>query len=479
MNTLNVIHFILEIISIMFFAIGLLSSNIIILLISVVLLVIANALYSFKNIQKNILFLCFNATFFIFLVGRMAVSTFFGYKEELRGLNGMNFTEPRIIIIIIVSLYLSLFSIKIGYILFKKINLDFINRKNISNYKRSALEKSAMILFFCSIIFRLYIVFEMRQATVSEGYFETFSQFKSSLPGILQTFADMYDMFYFSFLATLPSKKKTLLPTFLYLLEGVIAASSGRRSVLMLNVLIVAIYYVVRNNKEKNDIWFGKKELMGSFFAIPGLMVLMTYIGKIRASFSGSFSSSQGLKNSIFEFFYSQGVSANIIGYTEIYSKDIPNISYTFGPVYEFISESIIKPIRGIQPFFGQTADRAMNGHLLSQTLPYFIDSRAYLAGYGWGSSLVAENYADGGYVGVIVGGLIYGIILILLARIINDGNFLLMTFGLAMGRIILFAPRGAYLSFIVSSMSPRKIAAVLLVWLLYLFINELSRKKV
>lgn len=471
MSLLALLYLILDILSLCLFFVGFLANNATILLLSLIFLTISNATYSFKDIQKNILFFCFNGTFFIFLIGRMVVTTFFGYKEDLRGLNGLNFNENNLIIITLVALFLSLASIRIGYVIFKRINLDFIKRRVIPKNKRNALEFSALVLFFLAIIFRLYIVLEMRQATVSEGYFETFSQFKSSLPKVIQSFADMYDMFFFAFLATLPSKKKTLIPTFLYLLEGTIAASSGRRSVLMLNVLIVAIYYVVRNNKKENNIWFGIKETAGSILALPILMGLMTFIGRMRAAPGSQRTGS--MFDSIYEFFYSQGVSANLIGYTEMYKEQIPNRFYTLGPVYEFISESIIKPIKGIPSFFGQTAERALNGHLLSQTLPYFIDSRAYLAGFGWGSSIVAENYADAGYFGVVVGGLIYGLVLLVLARIISDGSFLLMTFGLAMSRIILFAPRGAYLSFMVSSMSPRKIIAVILVLAFSWFIQN------
>ena len=476
MSILALLYLILDLFSLGFFFVGLFSSNATILLLSLTSLTVSNALYSFKDIQKNILFFCFNGTFFIFLIGRMIVTTFFGYKEDLRGLNGLNFTDNNLIVITLVALYLSLASIRIGYILFKRIKLDFIKRRFIPDNKRKALELSSLILFSIAIVFRLYIVIEMRQATVSEGYFETFSQFRSSLPRVIQTFADMYDMFFFAFLATLPSKKKTLIPTLLYLLEGTIAASSGRRSVLMLNVLIVAIYYVVRNNKEKNDMWFGIKETVGSVIALPMLMGLMTFIGRMRAAHGVQRTGS--IFDSIFEFFYSQGVSANLIGYTEMYKEQIPNRFYTLGPIYEFVNESLIKPLKGIQPFFGQTAERAMNGHLLSQTLPYFIDQRAYLAGYGWGSSIVSENYADGGFVGVIIGGLIYGLILLVLAKIISDGSFLIMTFGLAMSRIILFAPRGAYLSFIVSSMSPRKIAAVVLVIMFGWLLNQIMFKE-
>lgn len=464
MNIFRITSFLIYTTSIFLFFIGLLSSNINVLLVSLISLSIGNAVFCLKNIKNNILFFCFNTTFFIFLIGRMVVTTFFGYKEDLRGLNGLNFNDPNLVIITIVCFFLSLFFIFLGYKSFSRIEIKLFNSNKLFQDKMGHLQLSSLILFYASIIFRLYIVFEMRKVSVSEGYYETFNTFQSNLPSVLQTFGDMYDMFFYAFLATFPSKKKVLLPASLYILEGVIAASSGRRSVLMLNVLLLLIYLVIRNNKEKKEVWFGKKEVIGSVILFPFLMTLMTFIGNMRSSFSGSIKEKTPFFQGIMEFFYSQGVSANLIGYTEIHKDSLPNKFYSIGPLLEFIDNNIIRPIQGKPILTGQTAEKAMEGFLYSLTLPYFIEPKSYLMGYGWGSSLVAENYFDLGYIGVIIGGFLYGLIIVLLSKAIQGKNFLVITFSLSMSRILLFSPRGAYLSFLVSAFAIRKIIAVVLV---------------
>ena len=89
----------------------------------------------------------------------------------------------------------------------------------------------------------------------------------------------------------------------------------------------------------------------------------------------------------------------------------------------------------------------------------------AYLQGYGYGSSFVAENYADLGLFGVFLGSLVYGGILLFLSKSLKRGNFVLIVISLSMARSILFAPRAAYFSFIVSTFSPSKIVAIILVY--------------
>ncbi|WP_341873404.1 O-antigen polysaccharide polymerase Wzy family protein [Enterococcus gallinarum] len=433
-------------------------------LLSCVMLLLSNLQYCLIDFKKNILFFCFNITFFIFLIGRMVITEFFSYNEHLRGIAGLDFVSFDLVSNTLTCIFVSLLSLFLGYILFNKIS--FMNKRNQLNKNNESLKLSSLLLFFVAVIIRLYIVIEMRKASVTEGYFETFTTFHSSLPSIIQTFGNMYDVFLFSFLATFPKKKEVILPSFLYVLEGAIAASSGRRSVLILNILILAVYFLSReDNESETEVWFGMKEKFFSIVSVPILIILMTFIGRIRSNFN-SINSIKASQNSFFEFFYSQGISANLIGYTDIYRNDLPKGRlWTFGPFMEFIENSIVRPLQGLPPLSGQSLARAQNGFLFSQALPYLIMPTAYLQGYGYGSSFVAENYADLGLFGVFLGSLVYGGILLFLSKSLKRGNFVLIVISLSMARSILFAPRAAYFSFIVSTFSPSKIVAIILVY--------------
>src|SRR5690606_3586624 len=117
--------------------------------------------------------------------------------------------------------------------------------------------------------------------------------------------------------------------------------------------------------------------------------------------------------DSIFEFFYAQGVSANVIGYTMVLDESIPDGKlYSIGPILQFISNYYGYFIQGIPMPSGQTVELALNGYLFSHTISYLIMPTLYLAGIGYGSSYIAELYADFGYFGIIFGSLFYGLLI-------------------------------------------------------------------
>ncbi|MCO6018216.1 O-antigen polysaccharide polymerase Wzy family protein [Carnobacterium divergens] len=461
----NAIYLLLAIVV---FVMGLIFDSTLLELTAVLIVLFNNVSYSISNFNKNVIFFCFNCTFFIFLIGRIFVSTFFNYRSTERGTYGLDFVDSSYVHLTMTCLFLSLIFVFLGYVIVQKIKIPYVSKITISNDYNKALENAALIFFYISISFRLIIVWQMRNTAISEGYFETFTTFKSSLPGVLQNVSNMYDIAYFAFLATYPTKRKVLLPTSLYLLEGIIASMGGRRSILMLNILIVFIYFVIRNIGivNKKEKWIGKFEVLASLISVPILMSLMTIIGNVRASFTEktATANSGDFINSLKEFLYSQGVSANLIGYTEMYRDQLPHKIYTLGPVIEFIDNNIFRKLKGLPEFTGQSIDRAINGHLYSQALPYLIMPVAYLKGYGYGSSFIAENYADFSFLGVIIGSFLYGCLLHILFVAIKSNKFIIVTFALLMTRTILFAPRAAYLSFIVSSLSPIKIVTIVLI---------------
>ncbi|WP_363549531.1 O-antigen polysaccharide polymerase Wzy family protein [Caldifermentibacillus hisashii] len=478
-----VIRLLLSTGSILFFLIGILFQEPKILLVATLLIFAHNIVYSLKKFYERIVFFCFNVTFFIFLIGRMVVTEFFGYKIDYAGLFGLAFEEKEIIMVVISCLYLSLLAIFIGYTLIQRMNLSFLKPKKelSSSYLKSVRLFSLLFFYFC-LVFRLIYDYQMRQAAMSEGYFESFSTFRSTLPFIFESFSNMYDVAFFGYLATNPTKRKSFFPILLYIGEGLFSALAGRRSILMLNILIVFIYYCIRSipREEKQEKkWFGKFEWTMGVVVFPFIMEFLTLIGNLRVNFSGK-TQKLSFVDSILEFFYSQGVSANLIGYTKIYENQIPKGRlFTFGPIMEFIDNKIIRPLKGLPEYFGQTAERAINGHLFSQTLTYIIMPLAYLKGYGYGSSFVAELYNDFSFTGVFIGSIVYGALLYIFFYMLRNSHYILIIFTLMMTRAVLFAPRGAYLSFIVSSFSMPKIVGVIIIVVgSYLFYSLSGQRK-
>ena len=451
--------------SLLCFIAGIILKNPYVLLTSVLLILSHNVLLSMDDFYKNAIFFCFNITFFVFLVSRMVVTGVFGYKESTSGLLGLNFKEPVIINTVIVCLYISLIAVFIGYKIIQKANLNFLNnKKNPSNSFLNSLRISSLIYFGLFLVIRFVYAYELIQAVVSGGFYETFLSHNSSLPRFLVKFSETYEVAFYTYLATMPSKRKSVLPIFLFILEGFLMALAGRRSNFVLNILIIFIYFCIRSlPKEKGNKWLGKFELGLGLSSIPLLMGLMTIIGYLRAGVNRSL----GFINSVLDFFYSQGVSANVIGYAKIYESKIPDNIYTFGPIFEFIHSRITRPLRGMPGFVGQTRERALNGFLFSHAISYIIMPDLYLKGHGYGSSFVAELFYDFSYIGVFAGSIVYGAIIYIFYYTICNSNYIFVIFSMLMTKSILFAPRAAFLSIIVDAFTPRNIIAVIIIILM------------
>jgi hypothetical protein len=198
--------------SLLFFLIGLSFENPRVLLISTLIIFSHNIIYSFKNFYDKAIFFSFNVTFFIFLLGRMVVNEFFGYKSGLLGIFGLAFNDVRLVNLTIICLFLSLWAIFMGYTLIQKVNLSFLKKKKELNpgFVYSLRAFSLLFFYFC-MIFRLYYVYEMQQTAMTEGYYESFMTFASSMPSLLVTISNMYDVAFLAYLATNPTKKKKLI----------------------------------------------------------------------------------------------------------------------------------------------------------------------------------------------------------------------------------------------------------------------------
>lgn len=452
--------------SAIFLLLGILFDNPTVALVAVIIAITHNLIYSIIKLYERIVFLCFNLTFFIFLLGRMVVNKFLGFESSL-GIFGLAFNDTAIIFTILICIYLSVLGLYLGYRLIQKVDLSFLKQKKISETSfKKALRKFSFFFFLLTLIFRYYVIFEMMQVSSLEGYYESYSTFTSSLPGLLVLLSNMFDVALFAYLSTNPSRKKSLFPIGLYIIEGLLAAFAGRRSILMLNLLIVFVYFSIRNlrsSANNESKWVGKKEWTFSVIAFPILIVFLNIIGNVRGKIEGSRFS--GLWDSILSFMHAQGISANLIGYTKVYKESVPEGKiYVLGPILEFIDNKVIRPFRGLPELYGQSQERALEGYLFAHTISFIIMPVLYLRGVGYGSSFVAELYMDFSYIGVFLGSLIYGFLLFLLFYILRHSNFVLVIFALLATRAIFFAPRAATLSFIVSSLTVSKIAAFIII---------------
>src|SRR5690606_4837101 len=98
---------------------------------------------------------------------------------------------------------------------------------------------------------------------------------------------------------------------------------------------------------------------------------------------------------------------------------------YSLGPVVEFVRYRVLGLVTGETQLVGNTAERALEGHLFSHTVSYLAIPDVYVRGSGYGSSFVAELYVDGGYPGVLLGSMVIGAVTVALTAMLGQGTVL------------------------------------------------------
>ena len=97
--------------------------------------------------------------------------------------------------------------------------------------------------------------------------------------------------------------------------------------------------------------------------------------------------------------------------------------------------------------------------------MSYVIMKDLYLKGVGYGSSFVAETYHDFGYVGMMFGSIVIGLLIALFTRMLTAKHILVIAAALIMARMMLFIPRASTIAFIIDTFSPANIFTVLVIF--------------
>lgn len=237
---------------------------------------------------------------------------------------------------------------------------------------------------------------------MENGYLGSYLDVNNNLNKGVYIIGEMYDISLMIFLALSPKKKEVFLPLLIYFLDGILFLASGRRLDMMLNLLLILTYILLRHFSDKEK-WIRLKHIVLGILSLPFIVFLLYFVGIWRTG--GRFE-----LNNIFDplliFFYDQGVSARVIGYSKLNFNDIPKLKfYSFGTILEFVNYKVIGNwIKGEPIPLGQTVERAMNGHIFSHTISYIAYPEEYLKGMGSGSSYIAELFVDFSYIGVIIG---------------------------------------------------------------------------
>lgn len=443
----------LRIISFLVYAVGLLNVSYNTMLIGVLILWGCNVAYSLK--KSRLLFLVFNLVLFVFLISRPTIDLFrknmwWQYKtaENLFSLN---------------SLYISMIFLWVGYAIGEKIINKCeskpkrihttLNTSSNESFTKN-LEVVSLALFYISI-FSLFAV-ELEKFFYMRGrnYEEIYVSFRTQLPFFVNAIASMNKYFLCVFLATMPGKRKAVLPLFLYVFSAVPYFLVGARFKLVVNALFVVVYFIIRETLENKKIWIGKFEKTIFVVSAP---VVIAFLGAYNYIREGKKVAYKGFFDLIVDFFYKQGVSFEIlkIGY-----KTLPKIkytgfvNYTFGEILDYLMHSNISNfLFGTKSFEGgQNKTLGLYSNLLANRMAYTAAPSWFLEGHGWGSCYLLDTYADWGYWGIIIFSIFLGLAFSSMIYFIKKGK-IWRTVVLLMLTGIYYCPRScalAWISFIV-----------------------------
>lgn len=426
----------------------------------------AGLVFLLKDMSHNIFILAFLVSFFTFLLGSEAFCLF-GWKE-----NPYSFSQE-VNNHAYVSIAISVMFLFLSYIITNEyLRKRYPNATGEITLTRRILSirKASLFFYYGLLVFKIIINLSELLFVRSFGYSNLYSDYNFQGPSFFMKLADMCTLSFFVFLGTLPSKKECRIPVLFYLCTVAITIFTGRRNSLITTLLLIFVYYCVRNMMNcGNEVWVSRKRIFVFLLLMPLLLSLLSAVSALRSETQGNITVSY-LKG-VVDFFYQQGFSINIIKWEKSLEDSIPDRMYSLGQTYEFFTTKnfISRLLFDFKSYSGQTAERALEGHRLSYLLSYLVFPESYANGYGVGSCYIAEAYHDFGYVGIAVINCIYGCLFANFNFMKYKGP-ILMGISLLMMQSLLMAPRAYADGFLGSILNISNIEILLLIWLVSKF---------
>ncbi|MBF4806664.1 MAG: O-antigen polysaccharide polymerase Wzy family protein, partial [Pseudoleptotrichia goodfellowii] len=221
------------------------------------------------------------------------------------------------------------------------------------------------------------------------------------------------------FLISVPSKKKFLTVSSLYLMVKLLDSFKGARAIFLTQLLFIMWYYAKV---------YGIKIKMKTMGKLVGFTVIFS---QLLVSVRSKKVFSLDLINTVYNFLFSQGVSYLVLGYTiDFKSRIVGQGSYPY----------VFQGIFGFKP---QSLETLTTTNSLADKLTYLLNPTAYLKGEGIGSNYIAEMY-DLGYLWIIIMSVLLGIFIVKYEKYVVKNRFLLLTSYYFIPNLF-YIPRGSF----------------------------------
>ena len=430
---------------------------------------VSNIVYAFLDYKKRFVFLAFNITFLLFLLGQ-DVANFLSVSNtfHLTAIDEFSHSEK---LYIYLCLFVSLQSVFWTYSYFESKGACEFSKFDVFDPKILSIRKVSKKMMYLFYVFALLVALERVVFVQTVSYVDFYVNFTSYLPAFVYKFASLYEYSFFLFLATLPLKKDCKFALILYILLGTLTLGYGQRNGFVLNVLFVFIYLVLRDYMKiygRGEVWLKRKYLIVSVCSLPFFIFFLYSFNYSRNNMETEQMSS--LWDTFLAFFYQQGGSVKIIGLEKHFSdmNAFPNdFPYSLGYFVDMFQQNYLFKLFNLFPDYpSQTYELAVYGHNYSATISYLNNSQHYYMGLGLGSCYIAEIIHDFGIVGLLIINILYAFLFAVFYKILLKKGVWGLYFMFIMITAILYAPRSGVLDFFTVVISITQLLFVLFVYL-------------
>ena len=186
-------------------------------------------------------------------------------------------------------------------------------------------------------------------------------------------------------------------------------------------------FSISRNQTELLDYTISNLQQNLSLGFLFICLVAVLFLGAYNYIREGSSVAAGGVIGLLLDFLRKQGVSFNVLC---IAYDSMPKVrsfeagNYTFGDFTDyFLHNDLVEGLLGLPDLgTGNNVVSATQGHSFSHAMSYAAMGDSYLEGHGYGSSFILETFFDFGWLGVVLGALVFGFLTILLVRWFQKG---------------------------------------------------------
>ena len=358
-------------------------------------------IYALRDLRNRAAYLVFLLAFCLFLLGGEFFELYLGYRQEF------NFVE-KLDIFAHVELLISLAFLQVGYwgadrILGQKSpKPQAIKRRDDPETLQQLQKLSKVMLYITAIPMYVKTLYAVLY-TLENGYLSYYISYHSRIPAPVEMVGELFPLFFFLYLAGFPAKKDCMLPMGIYLFHGCLAVLTGRRIGLGVAVFVLMVYVLLRHYRNKEERWINGKLVKVVAIACP-ITIVVLYVQRYLRY--GQDVEGGGLLDMACRFLTQQGGISAVLKLQKEIEGDPLGCTTLYYTLHYLRGNIITRHFFDFPMEFytERTIETALNTNCLADYIMYKVDANDFFAGYGLGTSFIAEWNHDFDLIGTALG---------------------------------------------------------------------------